>query len=33
MKRVALRKPPSRTARLGKATSLPFATQHGWRTF
>jgi hypothetical protein len=33
LKQVALRRPAIRTARLAKATSLPFATQHEWRTF
>ena len=33
LKRVVLRRSSSRTARLAKATSLRFATQHDWRTF
>ncbi|MBL0162726.1 MAG: hypothetical protein IPP82_03475 [Xanthomonadales bacterium] len=33
LKQVASRRSASRTARLVKATSLHFATQHDWRTF
>jgi hypothetical protein len=33
MKRAAFIRPASRAVRLVKATSLHFATQHGWRTF
>ena len=33
VKRVALRRAAIRTARLTKATSVPFATQHEWRAF
>ncbi len=32
-KKVAFRRPASRTARLAKATSLHFASQHDWQTF
>jgi len=33
LKQVALRRSANRTARLVKATSLHFASQHDWRTF
>ncbi|HMM65965.1 MAG TPA: hypothetical protein PKC03_03395, partial [Dokdonella sp.] len=33
LKQVAFKRPANRTARLAKATSLHFATQHGWRAF